>query len=111
MTTKGLERGVLESYERRLYIMTNESHRTLYVGMSSNLPVRVDAHKNDINEGFTQRYKCHKLVYYEGCDDVDQAYKREKQIKGWTRLKKVALINNTSATWRDLFEDLINDCT
>ena len=93
-----------------VYIMTNESQRSLYTGMSTNLPSRIEVHRDGEVRGFTQRYRCTKLVYYEGCADEDQAYLREKQIKGWTRIKKVGLINQFNPTWRDMFEDLINDC-
>ena len=93
-----------------VYIMTNDSHRTLYIGMSTDLPARVDSHKKNLTEGFTEKYRCHKLVYYEGCESIDAAYLREKQLKGWTWVKKVGLINMTNPEWRDLFEDLIRDC-
>ncbi|MDQ5952569.1 MAG: putative endonuclease [Patescibacteria group bacterium] len=111
---QGLER--LDSENGQLmncgvYIMTNASHRTLYVGMSTDLPSRVESHRQMSIPGFTQRYRCTKLVYYEGCSDQDQAYLREKQLKGWTRVKKVGLINQFNSTWKDKFEDLITEST
>jgi putative endonuclease len=92
-----------------VYIMTNESQSTLYVGMSINLAQRVDVHRHGLVQGFALKYRCTKLVYYEACPNVDSAYLREKQIKGWTRLKKVGLINYFNPKWRDLFEDLITE--
>ncbi len=94
-----------------VYIMTNESHSALYVGMSADLPMRVSSHKEGNIEGFTKRYRCYKLVYYEGTDEIEQAYAREKQLKGWTRIKKMGLINYTNPEWEDLFEKLITDCS
>ncbi len=91
--------------------MTNESHRTLYIGMSTHLVARVETHREGLVVGFTQKYRCTKLVYYESCEDEDQAYIREKQLKGWTRVKKVGLINQFNPRWKDVFEDLITDST
>ncbi len=93
-----------------VYIMTNQSQRSLYIGMSTDLPSRIEVHRDGGVAGFTQRYRCTKLVYYESCENEDQAYIREKQLKGWTRVKKVGLINQLNPTWRDMFEDLITDC-
>ena len=93
-----------------VYIITNISHRTLYVGMSTDLPSRIQSHRDRNVDGFAKKYRCFKLVYYEGCVDPDHAYKREKQIKGWTRIKKTGLITATNPTWRDLFDDLITAC-
>ncbi|MFA5946384.1 MAG: GIY-YIG nuclease family protein [Patescibacteria group bacterium] len=93
-----------------VYIITNESHRTLYVGMSTDLPARIYSHREGLVDGFANRYRCKKLVYYEGCDDPDQAYLREKQLKGWTRVKKLGLINQFNPKWTDLYDHLITDC-
>jgi putative endonuclease len=94
-----------------VYIMANESHSTLYVGMSSCLPDRVQSHKDGDIPGFTSKYRCTKLVYYEGCPDEDASYIREREIKGWRRQKKLALILTRNPEWKDLFEELIEDCT
>lgn len=91
--------------------MANQSDSTIYVGMSTDLPARVESHKEGDVWGFTKKYHCTKLVYYEGCDDEDSAYIREKQIKGWTRAKKNALISYKNPKWADLFEELIADCS
>jgi putative endonuclease len=93
-----------------VYIMTNLSQATLYIGMSTDLPSRVQSHKDGTVEGFTKRYRCTKLVYFEGCEDADSAYLREKQLKGWTRQKKVDLININNPGRKDLFSDLIDTC-
>lgn len=90
--------------EYYVYIMTNRS-RTLYTGITNNLERRVYEHKNKILPGFTSRYNITRLVYYEAGDDVSVAIAREKQIKGWLRAKKIALIESMNPEWRDLSED------
>jgi putative endonuclease len=72
-----------------VYILSNPS-RTLYVGMTSNLPHRVYQHKNKLTPGFTDRYHVTQLVYFEQTNDVHAAIAREKQIKGWKRVRKIA---------------------
>jgi putative endonuclease len=78
---------------------------TLYTGMSNNLQRRVYQHKNKLIEGFTSKYDVNRLVYFESFDDVRQAIVREKQIKGWTRKKKLVLIESMNPKWRDLSDD------
>ncbi len=68
---------------------------------------RVYQHKNKMIEGFTSRYKVDRLVYYEEYDDVKDAIQREKQIKGGSRAKKIALIESLNKEWKDLYEDII----
>jgi putative endonuclease len=84
-----------------VYIMTNHS-RTLYTGMTNDLLRRVAEHKQKLIPGFTARYNITRLVYYEETPDVHSAIAREKQIKGWVRAKKVALIEAANPQWRDL---------
>ena len=84
-----------------VYIMTNHS-RTLYTGMTNDLLRRVAEHKQKLIPGFTARYNVTRLVYYEETPDVRSAIAREKQIKGWVRAKKVALIEAANPQWRDL---------
>ena len=84
-----------------VYIMTNHS-RTLYTGMTNDLLRRVAEHKQKLIPGFTARYNITRLVYYEETSDVTSAIAREKQIKGWVRAKKVALIEAANPQWRDL---------
>ncbi len=93
-------------YDRQyfVYIMASASG-TLYTGVTNNLVKRVWQHKNDIIEGFTKKYKCHKLVWFEETSDIESAIAREKQIKGWSRKKKEALIKSKNPTWKDLSDD------
>jgi len=83
------------------YIMTNRS-RTLYVGVTNDLVRRVYEHKNRMVDGFTKRYHLTILVYYEETGDIQSAIEREKQIKGWLRNKKIALIESVNLQWKDL---------
>jgi len=84
-----------------VYIMTNRSG-TLYVGVTNNLERRVSEHKQKLIRGFTSRYNITRLVYFEETGNVDAAIAREKQIKGWLRSKKVALIESVNRAWEDL---------
>ena len=84
-----------------VYIMASKS-RTLYTGVTNNLERRHIEHPRRLIPGFTTRYNINRLVYYEVCGDVLAAISREKQIKGWTRLKKVALIGSLNRDWKDL---------
>ncbi len=84
-----------------VYIMASLS-RNLYVGVTSNLEQRVYQHKNKIGDGFTSRYNIDRLVYYAETNDVREAIAREKQIKGWLRKKKKALIEEENPRWEDL---------
>ena len=85
-----------------VYMMTNEYNNVLYVGVTNNLERRVYEHQSGLIEGFTQKYNVHKLVWYECCHDVKDAIAREKQLKGWVRSKKEALIRQINPDWRDL---------
>ena len=85
--------------------MTNEGNRVLYTGVTNNLQRRVYEHKNKLVKGFTKKYNVIKLVFYEVCDDIESAILREKQIKGWLRVKKIALIESMNPEWRDLSLD------
>ena len=84
-----------------VYIMTNRS-RTLYIGMTNNLERRVYEHKHGLAPGFTSKYKMTQLVYDEVGDDVHATIAREKQLKGWLRAKKIALIESMNPEWDDL---------
>lgn len=86
-----------------VYIMASLS-RVLYTGVTSDLHRRVWEHKEKQLEGFTKRYNVTRLVYYEETSDVRVAIEREKQIKGWTRAKKVALLESVNSGWSDLSE-------
>ncbi len=86
-----------------VYIMTNRS-KTLYTGVTNDLMRRVYEHKNKMVEGFTKKYNINRLVYFEETSDVQSAITREKQIKGWLRSKKIALIESKNPEWKDLSE-------
>ncbi|MBI2851088.1 MAG: GIY-YIG nuclease family protein [Chloroflexi bacterium] len=95
---------MMETREYYVYIMSNWS-RTLYIGVTNNLMARVDQHKRKVSPGFTARYNVTDLVYYESTGDVTAAIEREKQLKGWLRKKKIALIESVNPEWRDLSLD------
>jgi len=86
------------------YIVASRSH-TLYVGMTSGIEVRVAKHKNGTYDGFTKRYQCSRLVWFERYSDPQGAIAREKQLKRWTRAKKIELIERENSTWDDLSEE------
>jgi putative endonuclease len=83
------------------YIVASRSH-TLYIGMSGNLSGRIFAHKRKLHEGFSADYNCNRLVWYQQFVRVENAIAREKQLKGWRREKKIALIEKSNPTWQDL---------
>ena len=85
-----------------VYILTNKNNTVLYTGVTSNIEKRVYEHKNKLVDGFTKRYNLNKLVFFEYTTDVKSAISREKQIKGWLRSKKIALIESVNPEWRDL---------
>jgi putative endonuclease len=87
-----------------VYVLASRS-RTLYVGVTGDLQRRVHEHKHQLVPGFASRYRVDRLVYFESTPDVRAAIAREKQIKGWRREKKIALIATRNPTWRDLSED------
>ena len=92
------------SKEYYVYIMSNWS-RTLYVGVTGELMARVSQHKAKAKSGFTRKYNVTDLVYYESTNDVRAALEREKQLKGWLRKKKIALVESMNPEWRDLSLD------
>jgi putative endonuclease len=86
------------------YIVASRSH-TLYVGVTGDLQKRVFEHKWREPEGFTERYNCDRLVWFEIYQDIAKAIAREKQVKGWRREKKIALIEKSNPAWVDLSRD------
>lgn len=88
--------------EPAVYILTNKPRGTLYVGVTSDLPGRVWQHKHNVVAGFTRRYGLHLLVYFEVCENLEQAVLREKRLKKWNRAWKIELIEQLNPTWRDL---------
>ena|SRR5712692_566684 len=91
----------MREHNYSVYMIARRS-RVLYIGMTNNLHRRVWEHQNDLIDGFTKEYKCHRLVYYESFDDVHKAIGREKQLKRWSRIKKEWLIKNRNPMWEDL---------
>lgn len=85
-----------------VYIMTNKGRTVLYVGVTNSLVRRVSQHRRGETAGFTQRYNFNRLVYFEKFNDVRDAIRREKQIKGWTRKKKKDMIARMNPKWTDL---------
>jgi putative endonuclease len=83
--------------------MTNKSG-TLYTGVTNNLERRIHEHQHHLVKGFTKKYNIGKLVYFEETNDIHAAISREKQIKGWLRKKKIALIESVNPDWKDLSE-------
>ncbi len=86
-----------------VYIVSSRSG-TLYIGMTNSIYRRALQHKSGEIEGFSSKYHCGRLVYYESFDDVHKAIGREKQLKGWTRAKKIALIESKNLRWEDMAE-------
>ena len=85
-----------------VYMLTNWNNRVLYIGVTNDLERRLYEHRNHLVDGFTSRYNVNKLVYFEVTNDVSSALEREKQLKGWTRQRKNALVFNTNPAWVDL---------
>ena len=84
-----------------VYILTNAT-RNLYVGVTNNLERRMYEHKNGLTPGFTAKYKVTWLAYFEQTSSIESAIAREKEIKGWRRSKKIALVETLNPQWNDL---------
>ena len=85
-----------------VYILTNSTNSTFYIGVTSNLPKRIWEHKNKVVEGFSNKYNLHKLVYYELTENIEAAINREKQLKNWHRNWKINLIKEINPEFCDL---------
>ena len=90
-----------------VYLVTNKDNHVLYIGVTGCLVGRIHQHRERLTAGFTKQYQAAKLVYYEDFPDPVSAIAREKQLKGWRRSKKVALIEKLNPRWVDLFEAMI----
>jgi len=90
-----------------VYLLASKRNGTLYTGVTSDLVKRVWEHRNGVVDGFTQKYSVHSLVYYELAEDMSAAIAREKQIKGGSRAKKLAMIESMNPGWRDLYDDIL----
>ena len=91
-----------------VYIMSNPGRTTFYIGVTNNLLRRVLEHKNKKIEGFTSKYNCVDIVYYESFEKISWAIEREKQLKNWKRQWKIALIKKANPEMRDLYEEIIS---
>ena len=92
--------------EYYVYVLTNQSNKVLYIGVTNNLVRRIHEHKQKLVKGFTQKYSCTKLVYFETAKYMYDAIRREKQLKNWHRAWKIDLINENNPRWEDLSETL-----
>ena len=88
-----------------VYILTNTHHTVLYTGVTNDLERRCFEHRHKIIKGFTQKYNVDKLIYFEQFDSIDLAIDREKQIKGYSRAKKKALVDQFNKEWKELYHD------
>ena len=88
-----------------VYIITNKINSVVYIGVTNDLERRLYEHKHKLVEGFSKKYNLYKLVYLETTTDIKAAIAREKQLKGWTRAKKNALIASINPSWKDLNEE------
>ncbi|MEQ1508981.1 MAG: GIY-YIG nuclease family protein [Sphingopyxis sp.] len=89
-----------------VYIVASQRNGTLYIGVTSDLPGRVWQHKEGVADGFTKKYGCKMLVWFEHFDEIEQAIVREKQMKEWKRLWKLRVIEEANPDWNDLYEAL-----
>ncbi len=90
-----------------VYIITNKNNTVLYTGVTSDLIKRIHQHRVKAAEGFSSKYQCSKLIYYEIADEMIEAINREKQIKKGSRAKKEKLINKINPKWNDLYKSLL----
>ena len=88
-----------------VYILTNKNHTVLYTGVTNDLVRRTFEHKRKLIKGFTEKYNADKLIYFEQFDFIDLAIAREKQIKGYSRAKKIALINKFNPLSKELYDN------
>lgn len=89
-----------------VYILATKRNGTFYVGITSDLAKRIWEHKNEIADGFTKKYGIKTLVYYEVFTDPENAIRREKRLKKWTRQSKMQIIESINPQWKDLYEDI-----
>ncbi|MCG6187216.1 GIY-YIG nuclease family protein [Maribellus maritimus] len=85
-----------------VYVVTNKNKTVLYIGVTNDLQRRIYEHENELLSGFTEKYNCHYLIYYEHFQDINDAISREKELKKWRREKKVKLIIEFNPEWKFL---------
>ena len=93
--------------EPAVYIVASKRNGTLYTGVTSNLVQRVYQHREGVADGFSKKYGCKMLVWYEAHEEMIEAIGREKQIKAGSRATKLALIESMNPAWRDLYGDIV----
>ena len=89
-----------------VYVMSNWSDQVIYTGVTSDLKGRTYQHRHGLTGGFTARYNCTKLVYFEAVHNMTSAIQREKQIKNYSRQHKIKLISSGNPSWRDLYDEI-----
>ena len=89
-----------------IYILTNQSNKVVYVGMTNDLKRRIYEHKNKLMNGFSKKYNLNKLVYFESSSEINTVLNREKEIKKWRREKKNKLVESMNPNWTDLSDEL-----
>ncbi len=89
-----------------VYILTNIARTVVYIGITNNLQRRIEEHRSGIIDGFTKKYRCNILVYFEPVGEAYAAITREKEMKGWIRAKKNNLICSTNPDWKDVYESI-----
>ena len=94
-------------YDFWIYIVTNRNHSVLYIGVTNSLMRRAWEHTEEMGASFPAMYRCSKLIYYEHYTDIDDAIAREKQLKRWSRAKKIALIERLNPSWLDLRDHVL----
>jgi putative endonuclease len=90
-----------------IYLMANKPNGTIYLGVTNDIARRVYEHRNGLIDGFTKKYGCTLLVWYQRFDDIQAARNREYQMKSWKRAWKLRLIEEMNPQWRDLFDELM----
>jgi len=90
-----------------VYIMASKKYGVIYIGITSNIAKRAYEHREGLVSGFTKKYKVNKLVYVEIFNNVNEAIAREKQLKGWSRDKKIFLIETNNKDWNDLYKTIL----
>lgn len=89
------------------HIITNKAKGVLYIGVTSHLQKRIWEHKEKFEEGFSKKYNCHQLVYFETHETMEDSILREKQLKAWKRDWKIRLIEEHNPNWCDMYEDVL----
>ena len=95
------------SKQPAVYLLASKRNGTIYIGVTSDLVKRIWEHKNNMTEGFTKRYKVHRLVWYQLHESMESAITREKRLKNWKRKWKLELIESSNPSWEDLYHELV----